>query len=107
MTYRRNRRLLRSTPEHYNDAGWDPQQQVPDNTRADNENAQLRVPDVTFSPRSVLPVAASPQRNEPPVDMQSPRIVPPSPGQFQHGVTVARSGRLVKPPLKFKDYNMT
>ena len=59
-TYRRNRRQLRST--------------------ADNENAQLRAPDVTSSPRSVPPVAASPQCNEPPLDMQSPRNVPPSPG---------------------------
>ena len=67
--------LYGSTPEHYNDAGWDLQQQEPDNTRADNENAQLRAPDVTSSPRSVPPVAASPQRNEPPVDMQSPRNV--------------------------------
>ena len=32
-TYRQNRRQLRSTPEHYNDAGWDPLQQEPDNTR--------------------------------------------------------------------------
>ena len=32
----------------YNDAGWDPQQQEPDNTRADNENAQLRAQDVSL-----------------------------------------------------------
>ena len=62
---------------------------------------------MTSSPRSVPPVAASPQRNEPPVDMQSPRNVPPNPGQSPRGVTVARSGRLVKPPLKCKDYGQS
>ena len=107
-TYRRNRRQLRSTPEHYDDdAGGDSRQQEPDNTRADNESAQLRAQDVTSPPRSVPPVAASPRRNEPPVNVHSPMNVPTSPRQSPRDVTVARSGRLVKQPIKFKDYNMT
>ena len=104
-TYRWNIRQLRSTPEHYNDGGWDSQQQEPDNTRADNENAQLRAQDLTSSPCCGPPVAASPQRNEPPVNMHSPLNVP-SPRQSPRDVTVARFGRVVKPPVKFKDYNM-
>ena len=62
---------------------------------------------VTSPPRSVPPVAASPRRNEPPVNVHSPMNVPTSPRQSPRDATVARSGRLVKQPIKFKDYNMT
>ena len=92
---------------HLSDVCEPLRQQEPDNTRADNESAQLRAQDVTSPPRSVPPVAASPRRNEPPVNVHSPMNVPTSPRQSPRDATVARSGRLVKQPIKFKDYNMT
>ena len=80
--------------------------QEPDNTRADNENAQLRV-----SGRDVFSMQCTSCRRisttqRPPVDTHSTLNVSASSGQSPRGVAVARSGRLMKSPLKFKDYNM-
>ena len=121
--YRRNRRQLRNTPEHYKDVAPYAQQNEPDNTTkrqqcSDNQNAQQRGQDETFPQRSVSPDGTFPQRSIPPVDTSPQRIIPttvvqptsnvtPSVRYGPRGATVARSGRTVKLPVKFKDYEMS
>lgn len=122
LMYRRNRRELRATPEHYSDAAWYRQhykpertmrqQQWSDNTGVNNHGAQQRglgsAPSLAPPPQGVPPIVMSPPRSVPSTAVQLPRNVPPSVSQTARSVpvTVLRSGRPVNLLVKFRYYKI-